>query len=82
MRVFVKAKAGARENKIVPPPLKLIKEEGEKEYYVVSVKEPPLQGKANIAIKKILAEYFAIALSQVTLIRGESSKIKIFEITN
>ncbi len=82
MKVFVKAKAGAKEDKIVPPPLKLIKTEGEKEYYVVSVKEPPRQGKANTAIKKLLAEYFKVTLSQVSLLKGESAKIKIFEIKN
>ncbi len=82
MKIYVKAKAGAKENKIAPPPLKLLKTEDEKEYFIVFVKEPPRQGKANIAIRKLLAEYFKVTLSQVSLLKGESSKIKIFEIKN
>ncbi len=80
MKVYVKAKAGGKENKITPPPLKLLKTEGEPEYFLVSVKEPPRQGKANEAIKKLLAEHFKVTISQVSLVKGQSAKIKIFEI--
>jgi uncharacterized protein len=85
MKIFVKAKAGAREEKIVPPAQKLWaenenRESGEKEWYKVSVKEPPMQGKANEAIGRALAGYFKVAPSQVRLISGSSSKQKVFEI--
>lgn len=83
MKIYVKAKAGAKEDKITPPPLKLLKTEDDvQEYFVVSVKELPRQGKANKAIKKLLAEYFNTPLSQVILLKGETSKIKVFEIKN
>lgn len=87
MKIFVKAKAKAKENKIIPPPQKLWpeKEAGEpnqKEWFVISVKEPPVQGKANTAIIKMLAEFFKISSSNITLISGASSKNKVFEIKN
>ncbi|OHB16534.1 MAG: hypothetical protein A2431_04300 [Candidatus Zambryskibacteria bacterium RIFOXYC1_FULL_39_10] len=85
MKIFVKAKAKAKENKIIPPPQKLWpeKEPGgskEKEWFIISVKEPPVSGKANTAIIKLLAEYFKISSSNITLSSGASSKNKVFEI--
>ncbi|MEQ1500210.1 MAG: DUF167 domain-containing protein [Parcubacteria group bacterium] len=80
MRIFVKAKSGSKENKVVPPPLKLISEAGVEEYFTVFVKDPPVQGRANDAIIKQLAKHFSVSISQVRLLRGTSSKIKVFEI--
>ncbi|MEQ1561152.1 MAG: DUF167 domain-containing protein [Nitrospira sp.] len=80
MKIYVKAKAGSKENKITPPPLKLIKTDTEPEYYVVSVKEEPKEGKANDAIARLLAKHFSVTLSQVRLLRGSTSKIKVFDI--
>lgn len=78
MKLFVKAKTGQKENRVVPPKLKLIPD-GE-EYYSVSVKERPVEGKANEAITKLLAQYFKVSRSQVKLISGAVSKRKVFEI--
>lgn len=87
MKIFVKAKPNSKENKITPPPLQLWDsrdlpaQSGRKdEYYIVSVKDPPKQGKANTAVVKLLAEYFNVSKSSVRLITGESSKIKVFEV--
>ena len=71
MKIFVKANPSAREERI-----KKVDEIN----FIVSVKEPPKQGKANKAIIKALAEYFKIAPSCVSLISGFSSKQKVFEI--
>ena len=46
----------------------------------VYVHEPPLEGKANRAVTESLAEYFHIKKSQVILLRGAKSKMKVFEI--
>ncbi len=46
----------------------------------IYVNQPPLEGKANKAVIKILAEYFKLSKSKVTLIRGEKSKQKFFNI--
>jgi uncharacterized protein len=48
--------------------------------YSVSVKEPPVEGRANDAIIKALAKYFSISPSQITLISGHTAKIKVFEV--
>jgi len=85
MKIFVKAKAGAKIEKIIPPEIKLWKEKNsesnEEEWFTVWVKEPPVQGRANIAIIKVLAEYFKVSNSQIRLISGFSSKQKVFEIS-
>ncbi|MEK7194181.1 MAG: DUF167 domain-containing protein [Patescibacteria group bacterium] len=78
MKVFVRAKAGAWEDRVVPPQPRLIPEV--EEWYTVSVKEPAVEGRANEAITKLLAEYFKVSLSQVRLVRGATSKKKVFEI--
>ena len=49
--------------------------------YKVSVKEAPVSGQANEAIIKALAEYFDIAKTNITLISGQTSKQKLFEIS-
>lgn len=46
----------------------------------VYVHEPPLEGKANRAVQKALANYFEVKKSFVILISGERSKNKLFEI--
>ncbi|MDO8565436.1 MAG: DUF167 domain-containing protein [bacterium] len=79
-RIFVKAKTGQKENKVTPPPLRLLAEA--EEWYTVSVKEKPVEGRANGAITKLLAEYFKIPRSQIRLVTGATSKRKVFEIKN
>jgi len=48
----------------------------------IYVSEPPLKGKANNAIREALAKYFEVRKSNVTLVSGEKSKNKVFEIIN
>ena len=48
--------------------------------YAVSVKEPPIDGRANAAIVKSLAKYFSISSSQITILSGHTSNIKVFEV--
>ncbi len=72
MKIQVKVKTGARENCVSF-------DEGSN-IYVVSVKARPIEGKANAAIIKLLAEHFKVPKSQINLVTGQKSKIKIFEI--
>lgn len=81
MKIFVKAKTGQKENRIAPPQPKLIKEDDE-EWYTVSVKERPVEGRANEAVTRLLAEHFEVSRSDVRLISGAVSKRKVFEIRN
>lgn len=48
--------------------------------FIVSVKEAPIEGRANQAMIKSLAEYFNVAKSDINIISGLNSKHKIIEI--
>lgn len=71
MKIFVKAKPNAREEKV---------EKIDENNFVVSVKEPPVKGKANEAIRNALAVYFKTASSRVKIISGFGSRNKVIEI--
>ena len=47
---------------------------------LVHVREPAVEGKANQAVIRLLAEYFNVPKSKIRLISGRKSKIKRFEI--
>lgn len=49
-------------------------------HFVVAVKEPPVQGRANAAIVRALAEHFDVALSRVRIISGYTARQKVIEI--
>jgi len=46
----------------------------------VYVNAPPVDGKANKVVAKVLAEHFKIRKSNVKILRGEKSKEKVIEI--
>ena len=73
MRISVKVKPNAKQNKI---------EKINESHFLVWVKEKPLEGKANKAAIKVLSEYFGVPQSRVVLLKGQSSREKIFEIKN
>jgi uncharacterized protein YggU (UPF0235/DUF167 family) len=50
--------------------------------YHVYTHAKPVQGKANADAIELIADYLGIAKSAVSLIRGEKSKNKAFEISN
>ena len=78
MKIFVKAKPNAsRESiEITDAPTGRA---GDK-LYTVSVREPPANGLANLAIVKVLAEHFKTTRSNVRILKGHTSKQKIVEI--
>ena len=39
-----------------------------------------IEGRANLAAVKLLAKHFGVALSKVKLVRGATSKYKVFEV--
>lgn len=71
MKIFVKAKPLSREERV---------EKIDEFNFVVAVKEPPVEGRANRAIVIALANYFKIAPSCIRLVSGFSSRHKTFEI--
>ena len=78
-KIFVKVKTGTKEDKVIPPPLRLVPED--EEWYTVSTKERPVEGRANEAVAKLLAKHLKLPRSQVRLISGATSKRKVFEIS-
>ena len=48
----------------------------------VCVKAPAKEGKANAAVLKAVAEYFAVAPSRVVLLHGARGKRKIISVDN
>jgi uncharacterized protein (TIGR00251 family) len=68
LRISVKVKTNARESRV--------EKIGDNDY-VVMVKEPPKQGKANAALLKLLSRHFE---GRVRIVRGVTSRKKIIEI--
>jgi hypothetical protein len=48
--------------------------------FIVKVKEPPREGKANQSVIKLLAGHFGVSRSQVRILSGFRSKNKVVEI--
>lgn len=48
--------------------------------FIVAVKEPPREGRANAAIIGALAEHFGVPSSRVRLVSGFTSRQKIFDV--
>lgn len=71
MKIFVKVKPAAKENII---------EKTDDENFIVSVKEPPVKGRANAAVVESLANYFDVSKSDVKILTGHFSRNKIIEI--
>lgn len=71
MKINVKVKASAKMEKVEKLP---------DSSFSVHVKEKPQDGKANYAVREALARFLDIPRSRVTLIKGDKSKNKIFEI--
>ena len=61
----------ARQNKI---------EVDETGVYRIHITAAPVDGAANVAVIKMLAEYFKIPKSQIKIVRGETSRDKVIEI--
>ena len=54
--------------------------ENDDDTLTVYIKAPAIEGRANAAAIKLLAKHFKVSPSKVKLVRGATSKYKIFEI--
>lgn len=48
--------------------------------YKVRVTAPPVGGKANEMLVKLLAEYFDVAKSRVLIVAGKTARVKMIDI--
>jgi len=71
MKIYVKAKPKSK--------IEFVKKI-DTTHYNIAVKEPPIKGKANLAVIKSLAKYFNKSPSQISIISGETSKQKVLEV--
>lgn len=73
MKILVRVKPRARTASV---------EKLEGENYIVSVKSPPIEGRANKEVIEVIADYFKVAKTKVIIIKGEMGRIKMIEIEN
>ena len=71
MRYAVRVQPRASQEKVVRKPDGSLK---------VYLQVPPVDGKANEALRELLAEEFGVASSRVKIVRGTRSKEKVVEI--
>jgi len=53
---------------------------GDGDGYLVRVTAPPVDGRANEALRRLVARRAGVAPSRVTLVRGAKSREKVLEI--
>jgi uncharacterized protein (TIGR00251 family) len=70
MKIQVKVKPSSRTEEV--------SQEGDS--FIIKVKEPPREGRANQAVIKLLAEHFGVPRSQVRILSGFRSRNKVIEI--
>ena len=70
MKIRVKVKPNSKTEEL--------SQEGES--FLVKVKEPPKEGKANQAVVRLLAEHFGVPHSQVRILSGFTSRNKVIEV--
>lgn len=71
MKISVKVKARSKIEHV---------EKMDDSHYVVSVKAPPVDGRANEAVIAVLATYFAVPRNRVRLVSGRTARQKVFEV--
>lgn len=71
MKIFVKVKARAREEKI---------EKIDDANFKVWVRESAEKGRANQSVLRVLAEYFSVSQSEISIVSGLTSRKKVVEI--
>lgn len=52
----------------------------DQEHLVVSVKEPPIDGRANAGVIMALSRYFRVSPNEIDIISGHTSRIKVVSV--
>lgn len=71
MKIQIKVKPNAKQQKI---------EEAEDGSLIISLKSPPVEGKANEELIKLLAKKYHVSKSQINIKSGLASRNKLVEI--
>jgi len=70
MKIFARIKTGVEDNV----------EKVDNNHFIVSVLERPIKGQANRGVIRVLANYFKVTKSEVSIKSGFTSSNKIIEI--
>ena len=71
MKIQVKVKPNSKQQKI---------EQSEDGTWIIRLKSPPVDGKANQELINLLAKHFQVSKKQITIKAGLSAKNKLIEI--
>lgn len=72
MRISARVKPGSK--------VEAVEKTGEGEY-IIRVKAPAKEGRANEAVIEALSEYFDIAKSRITITHGAGGRVKMIDIS-
>jgi len=78
MKIFVRARPGVKKP-LIKETTDLFGKKTER-HFVVAVKERAMEGRANHAIEKAVAEYFNVAPSRVSIVSGHAARDKVVEV--
>ena len=51
-------------------------------HFIVQVKEPPVDGRANAGVISTIARHFNISPNEINIVSGYSSRMKMIEISD
>lgn len=71
MKLFIKVKPKARQEKV---------ERMDESHYIVHAKNIPEKGKANEGVIRLLSSYFSVSKSNIIIISGKTSRLKVITI--
>ena len=71
MKISVKVKPGSKKENV---------ERVDDTNFIAHIKAPPVEGKANDALVRLLSDYFGVPKSNILIIKGTTSKYKLVEI--
>ncbi|MEI7749773.1 MAG: DUF167 domain-containing protein [Candidatus Moraniibacteriota bacterium] len=71
MKISVRVKPNAKEETVI---------EQDDGGFIVSIKAPSREGKANARLPKVLAKHFGVAPSRIRIVSGAASRKKIVEV--
>lgn len=74
MKISAKIKPNSRHREEV-----VVNDDGSLTIYI---KAPAIEGRANLAAVKLVAKHYGVAPSRVKLVRGTTSRNKVFEIAD
>jgi len=72
MKISVRVRPNSSREEVTP----------EGDLFIVRVKEPPQEGRANRAVIKLLAEHLGVPASRVSIVSGLRGKNKVVEIAD